>query len=180
MHKPQQYKSCLSFSANNISKMFMVQYVSSKILLSNFSCLTPEEITKYKLLCHVEMTAWPILYYLLIVGLFGGFNPKTEKSSDIGAGSFFPVVSSIDCLKLLWLSSILSPCNELPSSPSRPGITLLVFLGGDKTIGPSFGFKSDALVSFLGGGLGSLSGIVHRGGQEKYLKWKKKDYIRDK
>jgi len=66
------------------------------------------------------------IVYLVIVGLFGGFNPKTEKFSDIGVGSFVPV-----CLKLPALSSILSPSNELPSNPSHLGITLLIFLEGD-------------------------------------------------
>ena len=110
--------------------------------------------------------------YLVIVGLFGGFNPKREKSSDIGAGSFLPVLSPAACLTLTTLSSNLSPCKELPSDPSRPGITLLDFLGGDKTVGPSFEITSETLDSFLGAGLGSLTGSVSRGADEKYLKWK--------
>jgi hypothetical protein len=76
-------------------------------------------------------------------------------------------------LRIAWLSSILSPCNEFPSNPSR--IILLDFLAGDKTIGPSCGFKSDSLISLLGAGLGSFSGSVGGGGQEKYLKWKMRD-----
>jgi len=114
------------------------------------------------------------MFYLVIVGLFGGFNPKREKSSDIGTGSFLPVLSPAACLTLT-LSSNLSPCKELPSDPSRPGITLLDFLGGDKTVGPSFVITSEALDSFLGAGLGSLTGSVGRGAEEKYLKWKRTD-----
>ena len=121
------------------------------------------------------MIGWSISFYLVIVGLFGGFNPKREKSRDIGAGSFFPVLSPTVCLKLPTLSSILSPCKELPSNPSRPGITLLDFLGGDNTVGPSCELKSEALDSLLGAGLGSLSGSVGRGAEEKYLKRKSRD-----
>ena len=113
--------------------------------------------------------------YLVIIGLFGGFNPKREKSSDIGAGSFFPILSPAACLTLTTLSSNLSPCKEFPSDPSRPGITLLDFLGGDKTVGPSFEITSETLDSFLGAGLESLTGSVGRGADEKYLKWKWRD-----
>ena len=113
--------------------------------------------------------------YLVIIGLFGGFNPKREKSSDIGAGSFFPILSPAACLTLTTLSSNLSPCKEFPSDPSRPGITLLDFLGGDQTVGPSFEITSETLDSFLGAGLESLTGSVGRGADEKYLKWKWRD-----
>jgi hypothetical protein len=64
------------------------------------------------------------IVYLVIVGLFGGFNPKIEKFSDIGVGSFVPVL-------LPTLSSILFLSSVLPSNPSHIGITLLIFLEGD-------------------------------------------------
>ena len=110
-----------------------------------------------------------IAFYLLIVGLFGGFAPKIEKSIDIGTGSFLLVFSPAACLISPTWSSILSTWYAFPSKPSRSGITLLDFLGGDKTVGPSCELKSEALDSRLGAGLGSLSGFVGGGADEKYL-----------
>ena len=89
-----------------------------------------------------------------MVGLFGGFAPKIEKSTDIGTVLVF---SPSGCL--------ISP----PSKPSGCGITLLDFLGGDNTVGPSRGSKSEFLDSRLGAGLGSLSGAVGKGAEVKYL-----------
>lgn len=98
-----------------------------------------------------------------MVGLVGGLIPKTEKSSDMGT------------------CSLLSPAFPWPSifsgrifasNPSRCGITLLDFLGGDNTTGPSRELKSETLGfadSRLGGGLGSRAGSVGRGPDEKYL-----------
>jgi hypothetical protein len=71
------------------------------------------------------------IVYLVIIGLFGGFNPKIEKFSDIGVGSFVPVLLPTVCLKLPTLSSILFLSSVLPSNPSHIGITLLIFLEGD-------------------------------------------------
>jgi len=69
--------------------------------------------------------------YLVIVGLFGGFNPKTEKFSEFCVGSLVPLLSPTVCLKLPTLSSILFLSNVLPSNPSHLGITLLIFLEGE-------------------------------------------------
>lgn len=101
-----------------------------------------------------------------MVGLFGGFAPKIEKSIDIGTGSFLLVFSPAACLISPTWSPTLSTWYA-PSKPSRSGITRLDFLGGDKTVGPSC--ESEALDSLLGAGLGSLSGFVGGGADEKYL-----------
>lgn len=107
-------------------------------------------------------------FYLLIVGLLGGFAPKIEKSTDSGTGPF-PLVCppAASLISSTW--SILGTLCAFPSKPSRSGITRLDFLGGDKTVGPSCELKSEALDSRLGAGLGSLSGTVGRGADEKYL-----------
>lgn len=104
-----------------------------------------------------------------MVGLVGGFIPKTEKSSDMGTCS---LLSPAACRTSFPWSSIFSG-RTFASNPSRCGITLLDFLGGDNTIGPSCGLKSDILEfadSRLGGGLGSRAGSVGGGPDEKYLK----------
>lgn len=111
-----------------------------------------------------------IFFYLLIVGLFGGFAPKIEKSIDIGTDSF--LFSPAACLISPTRSALLSPWWIFPSKPSRSGITLLDFLGGDSTVGPLSGLPSEALElrdSHLGAGLGSLRGSVGKGADEKYL-----------
>jgi len=60
------------------------------------------------------------------------------------------------------------------------GITLLNFLGGDNTVGPSVGLISGAFgtLSPLRGGLGKEAGFVGAGGEVKYLhsKWKIKHF----
>ena len=107
------------------------------------------------------------MLYLLIVGLLGGFAPNIEKSTDIIADSFLLLFSPAACLISPTRSSLL-----FPSKNSRSGITLLDFLGGDNTVGPSSGLKSKALElrdSRLGAGLGSLFGSVGKGADEKYL-----------
>lgn len=111
----------------------------------------------------------------MIVGLFGGFPPKIEKSNDIGTGSFLLVFSAATSRNSLTWSSCLSTLCAFPSKPSRSGITLLDFLGGERTVGPSFEFKSETL-EFTGSrfevGLGSLLGSVGSGADVKYLKEK--------
>lgn len=104
-----------------------------------------------------------------MVGLVGGFIPKTEKSSDMGTCS---LLSPAACWISFSWSSIFSGC-IFASNPSRWGITLLDFLGGDNTTGPSCGLRSDTLGfpgSRLGGGRGSRAGSVGGGPDEKYLK----------
>lgn len=108
-------------------------------------------------------------FYLLIVGLLGGFAPKIEKSTDRGTGSFLLVFPPAASLISSRCSSILWTLYAFPSKPSRSRITRLDFLEGDKTVGPSCELKSEALDSCLGAGLGSLSGTVGRGADEKYL-----------
>jgi len=68
----------------------MVQYASLIIMLSTF--FYASESQNYKLLGHFEMIGRSTLFHLIVVGLFGGFNPKREKSCGIGAGSFLPVL----------------------------------------------------------------------------------------
>jgi hypothetical protein len=75
-------------------------------------------------------------------------------------------------LKLPTLSSILFLSSVLPSNPSHIGITLLIFLEGDNWKE----FRSETLDALLGTGLGSFSGSVGRGAEEKYLKWKRRDW----
>ena len=116
-------------------------------------------------------------FYLLIVGLFGGFPPNTEKSNDIGAASFLLVFPAANSRASLTWSSSLSALYALPSKASRSGITLLDFLGGESTVGPSFEFKSKTReFEFVGSrfevGLGSLLGSVGSGADVKYLKRK--------
>ena len=56
-------------------------------------------------------------------------------------------------------------------------MTLLCFLGGDNTVGPSRGLSSKTfglMGSFFGGGLGSKAGSVGGGMEEKYLEEKQK------
>lgn len=117
-----------------------------------------------------------IFSYLVMVGLFGGLAAKIEKSNDIGTWSLLLLFSSGPSLSFPW-SPYLSLWWELPSNPSRSGMILLDFLGGDRTVGPSLELISETLGftdSLFAAGRGSLSGFVGNGADVKYLEPKRK------
>lgn len=112
---------------------------------------------------------------LLSVGLGGDLLPnKSAKSTDIGTWLLWLVVSPICRTPPIFITW------WFPSNPSRLSITLLDFLGGDNTTGPSCELKSKGLDfsdSPFRGGLGSNAGFVGAGTDEKYLNGNK-DWIR--
>jgi len=64
----------------------MVQYASQTRMESTYFKVWQGQ--NYKLLGHFEMIGESTLFYLVIVGLLRGSNPKWEKSCGIDVGSF--------------------------------------------------------------------------------------------